>query len=103
MNGNDRDLDEGWGAVVTGFKWMFFVCCLVIALVIWAKSAHEGKRLADERKSLEAWQAAGCPVYKSSCGSEKHPYGCERKAAAVGRNAAGDIFVEAYPLCEVKP
>lgn len=47
---------------------------------------------------LAKWQAAGCPVYKSQCGS-KHPYICEKKAAVIGRNQVGDTFVQAYGLC----
>ena len=56
-------------------------------------------RVKADKETME-WAALGCPVYKSSCGSYKHSYECERRGAVVGRNQVGDIFVNAYPICK---
>lgn len=78
------------------FLFVFFIVSVVIVAVVAVvlKTAN----LEDRQ---EAWIANGCPVYKSECG-EKHPYACEKKAAAVGKVDIGYALVEAYPTCQVK-
>jgi hypothetical protein len=58
-------------------------------------SIESTQKAADE---LIKWQAAGCPVYQSECGS-KHKSACEKKASVIGRNQVGDTFVQAHGLC----
>ena len=53
---------------------------------------------ADKLKEEANWRAASCPTYQAECGG-KHKYACERKAAVVGRNQVGDIFVTAKATC----
>ena len=52
----------------------------------------------DKSKLNEEWVANSCPVYQTECGV-KQKYACERRAAVVGRNQVGDIFVIAYKTC----
>lgn len=64
----------------------------------WGVEVSVNERDATAAKAEAAWVAAGCPTYASECGG-KYKYACERKAASVGRNRVGDIFVEAKATC----
>jgi hypothetical protein len=66
---------------------------------MWIKYIKEPEIERVKIKETAEWVAAGCPVYKSSCGSKSSTYVCERKAVIVGRNQVGDVFVDAYPIC----
>ena len=76
---------------------VIFVIFVIVALI--DKSNKDTTNELIEQQQDIVWKNNRCPVYKSSCGSYKHPYSCEKKAAIVGRNKVGDIFVDAYPIC----
>lgn len=61
-------------------------------------SSSRAQEVTQTANELIKWQAAGCPVYQSECGS-KHKSACEKKASVIGRNQVGDTFVQAYGLC----
>lgn len=84
-----------------GWKAFSFALLLVFAqLYIYIELSSESRKeaIAQTANELIKWQAAGCPVYQSECGS-KHKSACEKKAAVIGRNQVGDTFVQAYGLC----
>lgn len=56
---------------------------------------HDKKEAADRA----LWVKASCPVFKSECGSSKHPYACEVKSPVVGRVEYRGVFVTAYSTC----
>lgn len=91
--------ERPWAAVCA-------VLCIVAALLSFIEAAarNQAEHAAKDAAEEAAWVAKGCPVYKTQClqGKAKHGnyYPCERKAAVVGRNQVGDIFVEAYPICK---
>lgn len=90
----------GWVFDGFSFRWIISLITLIIFGSSFIQNVSEtraAQKIEDEKEEA-AWVAQGCPVYKSECGS-KHRYACERKAAVVGRNKVGDIFVEAVPLC----
>jgi hypothetical protein len=85
---------QGWS-----LSFVFIVLLCIELLAVFLNSGVEHAAARDKKAKVESqWQQAGCPVYKSQCGS-KHPYACEQKAAIIGRNQVGDIFVQAYGIC----
>lgn len=89
----------------TDFEFLYpilvgVVVCGVIGTIVYDKYITEPERAIQRERDTASWAAKGCPVYKSSCGSYKAPYACERRGDVVGRNQVGDIFVDAYPICE---
>jgi len=76
------------------------VVFVVVGILFIDNGIKSKQQKHDDIKAKTEWVAKGCPVYKSQCGSSKHPYECERKAAVVGRNQVGDIFVNGYPICQ---
>lgn len=74
------------------------IIVVITGLISIQLSNSVNERQKNEVVAEQVWRAQGCPVYKTQCGS-KHPYACERKAAIIGRNRVGDIFVEAYGTC----
>lgn len=81
---------------------IFAVCVAGVCVASAFFTLGQDKKLSRVKADKETmeWAALGCPVYKSSCGSYKHSYECERRGAVVGRNQVGDIFVNAYPICK---
>jgi len=86
------DPTEKWGYIGLG------VCAVVFSIVFYYLRLGADERIKQEEAEVISWTNKGCPVYKSECGS-KSKYACERKAAVVGKNQVGDIFVEAYAMC----
>lgn len=76
----------------------FVIFCIFGVFFYYSNIDKENHKLIEHQQEL-VWKANRCPVYKSSCGSAKYPYACEKKATVVGRNQVGDIFVDAYPIC----
>ncbi len=75
------------------------VIFVFFAILFYYSDIDKANHKLIEQQQEIVWINNKCPVYKSSCGSYKHPYSCEKKAAVIGRNKVGDIFVEAYPIC----
>jgi len=80
--------------------FIFSVCTFAGAYIVNDIFYERPKRIEAAVSENASWIVSGCPVYKSSCGSSKAPYICERKAVVIGRNRVGDIFVDAYPICK---
>lgn len=85
---------RGWKAFSLGLLLVFVQLFCYIEL----SSSSRADDKAQTANELIKWQAAGCPVYQSECGS-KHKSACEKKASVIGRNQVGDTFVQAYGLC----
>jgi hypothetical protein len=85
---------KGWKA----FSFALMLVFIQLFVYIEVSSEQRKEESTQTANALTKWQAAGCPVYKSQCGS-KHPYACEKKASVIGRNQVGDTFVQAYGLC----
>lgn len=86
-------------------KWREFyllflipLCFHIIGLYLTYDSNNQKELLLQKEEQI--WKSKGCPVYKTECGG-KHKYTCERKAAVIGRNQVGDMFVEAYGICNL--
>lgn len=82
-------------------EFSLFLFISFILVVVIATAVTQGLKTASPEDRQKTWIANGCPVYKSECGG-KHPYACEKKAAAVGKVDIGYAIVEAYPTCQIK-
>lgn len=80
--------------VIIGVTIIIVTTASILLYIGRSNSLTELERLAEEAK----WVSEKCPIYESECGG-KHKYYCERKAATVGRNRVGDVFVIARPTC----
>lgn len=97
---NALDDDDGFRSVVV------FVVAGVVLFAIFVAGVLYMRAVADRADAQElsaweaAWRKAGCPTYKTECGS-KAKYACEKAVLVTGRIRVGDLVFTAAPTCEV--